>query len=63
MWDEALAGPVGLIAKYKVLQEHNVLRMYPLKFGKLPASNVKNIIFITRPLLHLMDMIADIVHE
>lgn len=63
VWDEALAGPVGLIAKYKVLQEHNVLRMYPLKSGKLPASNVKNIIFITRPQLHLMDMVANIVHE
>nr|XP_014289619.1 vacuolar protein sorting-associated protein 33A isoform X2 [Halyomorpha halys] len=37
--------------------------MYPLKFGKLPVTNVNNIIFISRPQIHLMDMIADIVHE
>lgn len=63
VWDEALAGPVGLICKYKILLDHDVSRMYPLKFGKLPVTNVNNIIFISRPQIHLMDMIADIVHE
>lgn len=63
VWDEALAGPVGLICKYKILLDHDVSRMFPLKFGKLPVTNVNNIIFISRPQIHLMDMIADIVHE
>ncbi|KAK9500694.1 hypothetical protein O3M35_001912 [Rhynocoris fuscipes] len=62
VWDEALAGPIGIIAKYALLKEHNVQKMFPLKNGKLPATNVKNIIFICRPHLHLMDRIAENIH-
>ena len=36
--------------------------MYPLVGGSLPQINVANIIFITRPQLDLMDLIAEIVH-
>ncbi|XP_039288228.1 vacuolar protein sorting-associated protein 33A [Nilaparvata lugens] len=62
VWDESLAGPVGLIAKYSVLRENQVEKMYHLRHGRLPSTNVKNIIFITRPHIHLIDMIADNVH-
>ena len=33
--------------------------MFPLKSGHLPQTNVENIIFITRPEISCMDMIAD----
>uniref|UniRef100_T1I6S3 Uncharacterized protein n=1 Tax=Rhodnius prolixus TaxID=13249 RepID=T1I6S3_RHOPR len=62
VWDEALAGPIGIIAKYGLLKDHNVQKMFPLKSGKLPPTNVKNIIFISRPHLHLMDLIAENIH-
>lgn len=62
VWDESLAGPVGLVAKYNVLKDHDVIKMFPLQSGRLPLTNVKNIIFITRPHLNLMDMIADNIH-
>lgn len=59
VWDESLAGPVGLVAKYDLLRENEVLKMFPLRAGHLPPSAVQNIIFITRPQLHLMDLVAD----
>lgn len=33
--------------------------MFTLKRGRLPAADVKNIIFFVRPRLELMDIIAD----
>lgn len=62
VWDESLAGPVGLVAKYSLLQENEVVKMFPLRTGHLPPADVKNIIFITRPHLHLMDLVADNIH-
>jgi len=62
VWDESLAGPVGLVAKYSLLQENEVLKMFPLRAGHLPPTDVRNIIFITRPHLRLMDLVADNVH-
>ncbi|KAJ9587643.1 hypothetical protein L9F63_018937, partial [Diploptera punctata] len=59
VWDESLAGPVGLVAKYSLLRENEVVKMFPLRGGNLPPANVRNIIFITRPQLHLMDLVAD----
>ncbi|XP_063227243.1 vacuolar protein sorting-associated protein 33A isoform X2 [Bacillus rossius redtenbacheri] len=59
VWDKSLAGPVGLIAKYHgLLRENEVVKMFPLGADKLPRSNVKNLIFITRPQLELMDLVA-----
>jgi len=37
--------------------------MFPLSEGPLPDIDVKNIIFITRPTLKLMDYIADNIHS
>ncbi|XP_015592749.1 vacuolar protein sorting-associated protein 33A [Cephus cinctus] len=62
IWDQSLAGPIGLVAKYSLLQEHDVVKMYPLYGGQLPPTNVANVIFITRPHLDLMDLIAENIH-
>ncbi|XP_055462230.1 vacuolar protein sorting-associated protein 33A [Psammomys obesus] len=59
VWDEYLTGPFGLIAQYSLLKEHEVEKMFTLKEGRLPAADVKNIIFLVRPRLELMDIIAD----
>ena len=63
IWDEHLTGPIGLIAEYSFLRELEVVKMYPLKPGRLHPIAVKNIIFITRPEVHLMDCIADNLHS
>jgi len=58
-----LAGPIGLVAKYNLLEEYGVVKMYPLYGGVLTIpSNIVNIIFISRPQLELMDLIAENVH-
>ena len=63
IWDESLAGPVGLVAKYTFLKEHHVTKMHALRpETSLANIDVKNIIFITRPTLKLMDYIAAIIH-
>uniref|UniRef100_A0A674ERE2 Vacuolar protein sorting-associated protein 33A n=1 Tax=Salmo trutta TaxID=8032 RepID=A0A674ERE2_SALTR len=40
-------------------KEHEVEKMFTLKGGRLPAADVKNIIFFVRPRLELMDIIAE----
>ncbi|OAD52769.1 Vacuolar protein sorting-associated protein 33A [Eufriesea mexicana] len=63
IWDQSLAGPIGLVAKYNLLEEHDVVTIYPLCGGSLTIPpNIVNIIFITRPQLSLMDLIAENVH-
>ncbi|XP_030074491.1 vacuolar protein sorting-associated protein 33A isoform X1 [Microcaecilia unicolor] len=59
VWDEYLTGPFGLIAQYSLLKEHEVEKMFTLKAGRLPAADVKNVIFFVRPRLELMDIIAE----
>ncbi|KAG7196607.1 hypothetical protein KM043_013095 [Ampulex compressa] len=64
IWDQSLAGPIGLVATYNLLEEHDVVKMYPLYGGSLSVpTNIVNIIYITRPQLGLMDLIAENVHE
>ncbi|KAH0954770.1 hypothetical protein HN011_008394 [Eciton burchellii] len=63
IWDQSLAGPIGLVAKYNSLEEYGVAKMYPLHGGTLTIPyNITNIIFISRPQLELMDLIAENVH-
>ncbi|XP_003701819.1 vacuolar protein sorting-associated protein 33A [Megachile rotundata] len=63
IWDQSLGGPIGLVAKYNLLEEHDVVGIYQLTGGSLTIpSNIVNIIFITRPQLSLMDLIAENVH-
>lgn len=61
IWDDTLAGPIGLVAKVQFLQERDVKKMFPLKPGSLPPMDkaINNIIFITRPIVKNMDIIAD----
>lgn len=62
VWDNSLAGPVGLVAQYVTLKEYEVVKMFPLRDSPLPSVDVQHIIFITRPKLHLMDLVAQNVH-
>ncbi len=59
VWDEKLTGPVGLVAEYSLLKEHEVGKMFPLARGKLPHCDEHNIIFLVRPKTELMDIIAE----
>jgi len=59
VWDQALTGPMGLVAEYSILKEHEVLKMFPLSPGPLPPISADNVVFITRPSLSCMDTIAD----
>uniref|UniRef100_A0A2A4JXK5 Vacuolar protein sorting-associated protein 33A n=1 Tax=Heliothis virescens TaxID=7102 RepID=A0A2A4JXK5_HELVI len=63
IWDEWLAGPIGLVAQYSLLKDHGVTEMFPLKPGSLPTISVKHIVFIARPKLVLMDLVADYVQS
>merc|ERR1719167_1190371 len=47
------------MAEYSVLQEHEVLKMFPMTSGSLPPINADNVVFISRPNLTCMDIIAD----
>ncbi|EFX69866.1 hypothetical protein DAPPUDRAFT_113272 [Daphnia pulex] len=62
-WDEQLTGPIGLVAEYSFLKKLDVVKMFQLKPGCLPSISVKNILFITRPEVELMDCIADNLHS
>ncbi|XP_067136372.1 vacuolar protein sorting-associated protein 33A [Centruroides vittatus] len=61
IWDEQLTGPFGLIAEYVLLQEHDVTQMFQLQPKRIPATTAQNIIFLVRPKLPLMDIVADYV--
>jgi len=59
VWDQALTGPMGLVAEYSILKEHEVVKMFPLASGPLPNISADNVVFITRPTLPSMDIIAE----
>ena len=59
VWDQKLVGVFGLVADYLLLKEHDVIQMFELRAGKLPEISAKNIIYMTRTKLSLMDKIAD----
>jgi len=58
VWDECLIGPIGLIAEYSVLKEHDVIKMFPLNSTGLPALKADNVIFIIRPTVSNCDVIS-----
>ncbi|XP_076230818.1 vacuolar protein sorting-associated protein 33A [Calliopsis andreniformis] len=60
--EQSLSRPIGLIEKYNLLQGHDA-KIYLLRGGCLSIpSNIVNVIFIVRPQLSLMDLIAENVH-
>lgn len=63
VWDDTLAGPVGLVARYTFLKDHGVVKMFALNETTLPDVDVKNIIFIVRPSVLLMDLVAANIHN
>lgn len=59
VWDYALEGPTGLIFEYKVLRDHySAYKMFPLCAQPLPETASPHVIFLVRPKLHLMDLVA-----
>ncbi|XP_071848464.1 vacuolar protein sorting-associated protein 33A-like [Apostichopus japonicus] len=69
VWDHQLTGPVGLIAEYSLLRENEVDRMFPLNPGRLPiatgagASAIQSVIFLVRPKLELIEVVADCIRK
>lgn len=63
IWDPTLTGPMGLIAEYSILKEHQVHKMYSLNLDTLPPASSENVIFITRPSLTNMDIISDYIRR
>lgn len=63
VWESSISGPMGLIAQYSLLKEMGVIKMYPLRTGPLLENPAEHVIFISRPKLHSMDLIAENVHE
>jgi len=63
IWDDKLTGPVGLIAEYSLLKEHDVGKMFPLVHGGLPTCDEHNLIFLVCPKLDTMDIIADSIRK
>jgi len=58
VWDECLTGPIGLVAEYSVLKEHDVVKMFPLNSSGLPAVKADNVVYIVRPTVQNCDVIA-----
>ena len=63
VWDERLTGPFGLVAEYSFLREHDVVKMFPLRPGRLPPSDVDSVVFLVRPQVALMEMVAENVQK
>ncbi|ODN00291.1 Vacuolar protein sorting-associated protein 33A [Orchesella cincta] len=64
VWDRALANPMNLIATPKVLKEHGVVRMIQLDPGMaLPHDIPETVLFICRPLVQLMPVVATCVRN
>ena len=63
MFDRALAGPTNLIAPPKILESHGVTKILPLEKGILPADLPDTVLFICRPLVHLMPLVASCIQN
>ncbi|CAG0879490.1 unnamed protein product [Cyprideis torosa] len=63
VWDEKLTGPFGLVAEYSLLKERDAVKMVPLATGRLPPLQVDHVMFITRPRVPLMDIVAENLFE
>ena len=63
VWDERLTGPFGLVAEYSFLREHDVVKMFPLRPGRLPPSDVDSVVFLVRPQVALMELVAENVQK
>ena len=58
VFDRALAGPINLIAPPKVLESHGASVYLPLEKGALQKELPDTILFICRPRVELMPLVA-----
>ena len=67
VWDETLLGRFGLVVdQFKVLQERQIDKMFMLNdlvkdVNRAGFKTIKNIIFVTRPKLELMEKIDRVI--
>lgn len=54
---------MALVANKPMFKEHNTRNIFPLHSGALPNSSAEHIVFIIRPLLTLIDNVADNIHK
>lgn len=59
VWDESLAGPFSLIAEFGLLRDHQVSQMFHLVAQRPVSTTAQHVIYMVRPRLALMDLIAD----
>ncbi len=61
VWDEALIGPVGLVAEVQFLRQHGVYKMVRLPIPNLTEQypDANEYLFFTRPRLYLVDQIME----
>ena len=61
VWDEAVIGPVGLIAGVPFLRSHGVYKMVRLPITNLTEQypDANEYFFFTRPKLHLTQQITE----
>ncbi|XP_070389555.1 vacuolar protein sorting-associated protein 33A isoform X2 [Dermacentor albipictus] len=63
VWDESLAGPFSLIAEFGLLRDHQVTQMFHLSTQRPMSTTAQHVIYMVRPRLTLMDIIAEQVLE
>ena len=65
MWDEALIGPVGLIAEVQFLRTCGVYKMVRLPIPNLTEQylDANEYFFFTRPKLHLIEQIIEAIRS
>jgi hypothetical protein len=57
--DDQIIGPLGLVAPASLLKEHKVKKMYKLNEKPFDVDReLKNILYIVRPRMHLMKWIG-----
>ena len=61
MWDEALIGPVGLIAEVQFLRQHGVYKMVRLPVPNLTEQypDANEYLFFARPQMNLTEQIVE----
>eukprot|EP00457_Paulinella_chromatophora_P003917 gb/GEZN01003926.1/.p1 GENE.gb/GEZN01003926.1/~~gb/GEZN01003926.1/.p1 ORF type:complete len:658 (+),score=83.54 gb/GEZN01003926.1/:41-2014(+) len=62
VFDRSISGPLGLVAEFDLLKQNGVTAIHHLVPGPI-QTQAKNIMYIVRPQLKLMKLIAQQVHE
>lgn len=62
MLDRKLSGPISLVAGAKLLKDHQVTNIFYLD-SDAPTPSTASLVYLTRPDVKLMELIADHVHD